>query len=452
MTPDFDPLHVAIDGPAGSGKSSVARAVAERLGLAHVDTGAMYRALTRAALDEGIDLDDGAMLAARLERLALRFLDGRLFVDDTDPGDSLRSPAVDADVSRVSAHAAVRAAMQRRQRIASWDHGQGVVMEGRDIGTHVLPLACAKVYLDATVEERARRRALQAGRPADGDALGAVVEELARRDHLDSTRAESPLRLAPDAERIDTTGLDFDAVVERVCAFAESRRPERIPREELKGYRWRQVSYWATKSFLRGLLWIPYRLRLFGAAHQEIRRPLIFACNHCSYWDPVVLGVLIDRQVSFIAKRELFRGPLGVILRFYGTIPIVRGRFDAKAFDTAGEVLSSGGNVVIFPEGTRKPPGRPGPVKRGLGLLAMATDTPYLPCFVRDTTRSGHALRFMGGAMEAWLGPPTVLRGVDALRSQGLDDATIQARVGELYLAQIGALAHRAERYAPQRS
>lgn len=444
-TPELDPLHVAIDGPAGSGKSSVARAVAERLGLAHVDTGAMYRALTRAALDEGIDPDDGAALAARLDALRLRVLDGRLFVDDADPGDTLRTQEVDGLVSKVSAHAAVRAAMQRRQRTASWDHDQGVVMEGRDIGTHVLPLARAKVYLDAAVEERAHRRALQMARPTEGPLFEREVADLAERDRLDSTRDESPLRIAPDAEVIDTTGLDLEGVVDRVCAFAESRRPERLTRKELAAFRWSQVSYWASKNFLQTLLRIPYRMEIVGAAHQEIREPLIFACNHCSYWDPVLLGTMIDRQVSFIAKRELFKGPLGALLRFYGTIPIVRGRFDAEAFATAGRVLTGGGNVVIFPEGTRKPVGRPGPVKRGLGILAMATGTPYIPCFVRGTTRSGHALRGMGDAMEVWLGPPTILRGLDALRGQGLDDAALQQRIGELYLAQIRALSHRAE-------
>lgn len=447
MTPELDPLHVAIDGPAGSGKSSVAAAVAERLGLAHVDTGAMYRALTRAALDEGIDPSDGERLAARLEALGLRFESGRLLVDDADPGDALRTQEVDGLVSQVSAHAAVREAMQRRQRQASWDHSQGVVMEGRDIGTHVLPLARAKVYLDAAVEVRATRRARQAGRPTEGMSFGNEVEELARRDHLDSTREESPLRIAPDAFVLATDDLGFEQVVDQVAAFAEAQRPQRVAKTELSAYRWRQRSYWGSKNFLETLLSIPYRMRVFGRAHQEIRQPLVFACNHCSYWDPVLLGTKIDRQVSFIAKRELFKGPLGWLLRFYGTIPIVRGRFDREAFATAGRVLADGGNVVIFPEGTRKPVGKPGPVKRGLGILVMATDAPYLPCFVRGTTRSGHALRGVGDAMELWLGPPTVLRGLDALRRQGFDDSALQARIGELYLAQIRALSHRAEHF-----
>ena len=447
MTPDFDPLHVAIDGPAGSGKSSVAKAVAARLGLAHVDTGAMYRALTRSALDEGIGLDDGDRLAARLESLDLRFEDGELHVNGSAAGETLRTTEVDTHVSEVSAHAAVRAAMQRRQRAASWDHTQGVVMEGRDIGTHVLPLARAKIYLDALVEERARRRALQAGREAEGAALQAMALELAERDRRDSTRTESPLRIAPDAHVIDTTGLGFDEVVDRVCEVAEAHRPARIPRARLKPFRWRQTSYWMTKRLVEIVVRIPFRLRKFGAAHQEIEAPLIVTCNHCSNWDPIVLGAQIDRQVSFIAKRELFRGVLGPILRFYDVIPIVRGRFDAVAFATAEKVLGHGGNVVIFPEGTRKPPGRPGPIKRGLGLLAMTTGAPYLPCFVRGTTQTRRALRGVGGSFELWIGPPTVLRGIPALRAQGLDDAQIQARIGELYLAQIHELAHRAERF-----
>ena len=448
MTPEFDPLHVAIDGPAGSGKSSVARAVAERLGLAHVDTGAMYRALTHAALQEGLALDDGPALARRLESLQLHFECSDLVVDGRRAGDAIRTAAVDAEVSGVSAHPEVRAAMQRRQRVASWEHTGGVVMEGRDIGTRVLPLARAKVYLDASVRERARRRALQTGRGDDPAVLEQVVAELAERDRRDSGREESPLRIPPDAAVIDTTGLDFEQVVERVCAHAEACRPERVPRARLKPFRYRQITYRITQAMIRAAVKIPYRMRIFGAPHQEIESPLIVTCNHNSYWDPIVLGSQIDRQVSFIAKRELFKGLLGAFLRFYGVIPIVRGRFDAEAFAIAEAILGAGGNVMIFPEGTRKPPGRPGPVKRGLGLLSMTTGAPYLPCLVRGTTEHARALRGRGGGFEVWVGPPTRLRALDALRAQGLDDSQIQARVGDLYLAQIKALLHRAERFA----
>jgi CMP/dCMP kinase len=201
---------VAIDGPAGSGKSTVARAVAARLGVAYLDTGAMYRSVAFAAIGHGVDPADGDALAKLASSLDIQLGD-RVLVDGVDATAAIRGPAVTATVSAVSAHPAVRAEMVRRQRQWAADHGGGVA-EGRDIGTVVFPDADVKVFLTASEEERARRRQRDDRAPD----VTAVAAELARRDALDSTRAASPLRPADDARVIDTTGRTVDEVVDQV--------------------------------------------------------------------------------------------------------------------------------------------------------------------------------------------------------------------------------------------
>ena len=201
---------VAIDGPAGSGKSTVARAVASRLGIAYLDTGAMYRSVAFAAIQRGVDPTDGEALAKLASGLDIQLGD-RVVVDGVDATAPIRSPEVTAVVSAVSAHPPVRAEMVHRQRRWAAEHGGGVA-EGRDIGTVVFPDADVKVFLTATEDERARRRQRDDRAPD----VSAVAADLARRDALDSTRAKSPLRPADDAVVIDTTGRTVDDVVDQV--------------------------------------------------------------------------------------------------------------------------------------------------------------------------------------------------------------------------------------------
>lgn len=204
---------VAIDGPAGSGKSTVARAVAKRLGVAYLDTGAMYRSVAYAALRDGVDPTDGETLAKLAGNLDIELGD-RVLVDGTDATAAIRGPDVTAVVSTVSAHPAVRADMVRRQRRWAVEHGGGVA-EGRDIGTVVFPDADVKVFLTASEEERARRRQRDDRAPD----VNAVAADLARRDALDSSRATSPLLAADDAVVIDTTGRTVDDVVDQVVGL-----------------------------------------------------------------------------------------------------------------------------------------------------------------------------------------------------------------------------------------
>ena len=214
---DVDATVIAIDGPAGSGKSTVARTVADRLDLPYLDTGAMYRAVAFAALRRGIDPDDAEPVARLARRVELSVEGGVVTVDGVDASIEVRGPEVTRAVSAVAANPAVRAELVDRQRRWAAERGGGVV-EGRDIGTVVFPSACLKVYLTASHEARSARRAKEA---ADLS-YDAVAADIARRDNADSTRAADPMQPAADAVLVDTTGLSIDdvvaAVLERVAA------------------------------------------------------------------------------------------------------------------------------------------------------------------------------------------------------------------------------------------
>ena len=215
-------LIIAIDGPSGAGKGTVARALAARLGYRHVDTGAMYRALAWKATRDGLDLGDAAAVAALGERSTFMLDDGRGEIDGHDVRSAIRTPEMDKAATAVARHPAVRAVLVATQR--KLGQGGGVVMEGRDIGTVVFPDADVKIYLDASPEERARRRAADPAHTSSQTArLSDVATALAERDKNDSTRAVSPLSIAQDATVVDTTGIPIDRVIEQVLALVTSR-------------------------------------------------------------------------------------------------------------------------------------------------------------------------------------------------------------------------------------
>jgi cytidylate kinase len=213
---------VAIDGPAGSGKSSVARAVAGELGVVNLNTGVAYRAVALVALREAVDLEDGASLAEISRRVGLD--GGGARVDGAPvPEEELRTPEVSAAASAVSARPEVRDVLLDVQREAAQKAREqgGAVVEGRDIGTVVLPDAELKIFLSAAPEERARRRAHQTGREAE---LDRIREAMKKRDRRDSERTTSPLKAAPDAVVLDTTALSLEEVVSRVLGLARELR------------------------------------------------------------------------------------------------------------------------------------------------------------------------------------------------------------------------------------
>ena len=210
---------IAIDGPAGAGKSTIARALAKQLGLQYLDTGAMYRAITFAAIERGVSLDDAAAVGALARDAVLEVSESGVTVDGLDATIAIRTPEVTAAVSKVAANSEVRTEMRARQQRWAITHGGGVI-EGRDIGSVVFPDAELKLYLTASPRIRAQRRVAQAG--GDVDEIEAAI---AARDHYDSNRSDSPLTFADGSIVVDTSGSSIDDVLARIAELT-SKGPD----------------------------------------------------------------------------------------------------------------------------------------------------------------------------------------------------------------------------------
>ncbi|HTK45712.1 MAG TPA: (d)CMP kinase [Patescibacteria group bacterium] len=416
-------LVVALDGPASSGKSSVGAAAAARLGYRFCDTGLLYRAITWLALHRGVSAEDTAALVQLVGEIEL--LDdggGRLAhvaVDGIDRTDEVRKPDVDVAVSAYSGVAELRHALLARQHALAAE-GR-IVMAGRDIGTVVLPDADLKLFLDASVEERARRRAQERGIEPESSEGVEILEELRRRDDLDSNRAVAPLRAAEDAVVIRTDGNTFDMTVSLVVnqirraeadrGIASARpgeaapasgvapvvaRPERPRRIRRPAPRPTPI---ATRvgfligmgsAVLRAIARAILRLRFEGDKDLPRSGPLIVAANHASSADPVLIGAFLNaklgRPVNWLGKRELLEFPLtGWAFRIAGIHPVDREAADLDAFRTAMRILEAGQVLAVFPEGTRSRDGALQQVREGVGMLALRSGAPVLPVAVVDS-------------------------------------------------------------------
>jgi cytidylate kinase len=428
VTPDV----IAIDGPVGAGKSTVAQAVSSRLGVARLESGAMYRAVALAALRKGVDLDDGGALGSLAQAMSLE-VNATVLLDGEDVTDALRQEEVSEASSVVARHPDVRAELVRRQR--AWiERHRGGVVEGRDIGTVVAPDATLKVFLTASLDERARRRVEELAAGRTGEAAAApdpaqVAAALAVRDAADANRPVSPLAAADDAVVLDTTGRSVEDVVDEVVSLLAERgggqyagaeepatgrtrdkarpaeavgsttassadpgAPERPPRTlpgplpptpAVRGF------YSVARLIMLGLFRALWDVQIEGARHVPSQGAYILAPVHRNNIDTVLAGLIKPRRPHYLAKASLWTyRPAGWLWSVLGGFPVQREARDLEALRRCVRVLQSGEPLVVFPEGTRRSGPTVGTLEEGAAYLSLRTGTPIVPVGIGGSERA----------------------------------------------------------------
>jgi len=388
-------MIVTIDGPAGAGKSTVARRLAERLGWDYLDTGAMYRAVAWAALERGLDLRAARDVAALAERLSIVVDRDRVTADGVVITDAIRTPSVTEATRLVADAAEVRGVMVELQRRVG--RRTSLVTEGRDQGTVVFPDAELKIFLTASPAERAARRHREQAARGTAVTLADVLESQDRRDAADAAREVGPLRPAADAVLVETDGLSAEQVVDRLADLVARRVPGARARplaahasDPPASRRMVRGSDGSLDLFGRvfyGLLWVLSRtlaVSLLGFRYRFAERPpasggLLVLSTHQSHLDPLLLGLACDRPLASLARSSLYKGPLAPVITALGAIPIDRESPSVSSLRTVIAALKRGIAVMVFPEGTRSADGRLGRIRAGFAVLARRSGVPILP-------------------------------------------------------------------------
>ncbi|HWC10604.1 MAG TPA: (d)CMP kinase [Acidimicrobiales bacterium] len=369
-------MVVAIDGPVGSGKSTVAEAVAERLGLEHLGTGSMYRAVALAVLRRGLDPETASPdeLVEVTSRTRIE-VGERVLLDGEDVTDELRSPDVGRGVSAVAACGPLRDVLVGLQREWVAQRGGGVV-EGRDIGTVVFPDADLKIFLTASDEERARRRS------GDED-----VEALRRRDRLDSSRSASPLSVAEGAVVIDSTDRSVEQVVDEIVRMVKPSPSAAPSPGQPSGAA--LLLYRLTRLAVVGICRTYWRATYEGLEHVPRSEAYVLAPVHRSFIDFGLVAKVDTRRIRYMGKDSLWKvGWFGRFITALGAFPVRRGAADREALRRCMDVIEGGEPLVLFPEGTR----RSGPVVQelyeGAAYVAIRTGVPIVPVGIGGSERA----------------------------------------------------------------
>lgn len=416
---------IAIDGPAGSGKSTVARKVAEALDFLYIDTGAIYRALTLKAIREHIDMRSEKEIIDLSKNLDVRFEDEdgvyKVFLDRGDVTEAIRELSVSQKVKFVSGIKEVRDNMAALQRLLAFK-SKGAVLEGRDIGTVVFPDADYKFYLDASPDERIKRRFKELKAKSMAVSGEEVARDVKERDHSDKTRNVAPLKKADDACYIDTTSMSIDRVVTTVLDTVR-KKPKWflkfldsfIIKKWMLGYRISRLAF---------VVWLNvcHHFKLYGAENLPKKGPFIFASNHISLGDPTVLGVSnVTVPMSILAKEELFYDKHWWWWYYScGCILLNRSKADIGGLKEALTSLKEGRALGIFPEGTRSRTGELQKPELGVGFLAMKSGAPVIPLFIHGTEKVVpiHGSYKIGLPVSAYIGKQVDFTGLDKIKDK----------------------------------
>ena len=379
-------ISIAMDGPVGAGKSTVADGVAKALGILHLDTGAMYRAFAWYALQQGVPLDDEQAVSALTQKAMpeVAYVDGaqRTSIAGQDVTGLIRTPEVSMAASSVSRYAAVRKAMVASQQELA--KKQDVLLDGRDIGTVVLPDAWLKIYLTAAPEARAQRRYDELIRKGQETTFEAVLADVIARDEQDMNREVDPLRVADDAQVVDSTDMNQQQVIDNILLRVKMRKGEKL---EKKGTYLPLYRYGLPVVACLMKLLFPVTFHDLENAQQDA--PCIMISNHLSMLDPVYLAMANKRyHVRFLGKKELIKNP---ILKWFfdklGMIAVDRHNTDMAAIRSCMKVLKDGNVLGVFPEGTRHKEGVMQDLESGIALIALRSKATLVPVYLTDKPR-----------------------------------------------------------------
>ena len=375
-------MIIAIDGPAGTGKSTIAKLLAKSLNFAYFDTGAMYRSFTWFVMQHHIDIEDEKAVKEGVESFHYDIQidpqkEMKYFVCGQDVTEAIRSFAVTDFVSKVAAKANVRHFLVPLQRQFAKD--KNIVVEGRDMGTCVFPKADLKIFLTAKLEIRAQRRLeqIQKTNPQQPLDLQKILEEIKTRDAIDSTREVAPLKCAKDAYVIDTSYLTIDEVLKVIL----DKVPSKPKGKFFPVFRFRPLyALVIVKTWL--LFKIFYRHRVYGLEHLP-KEGAVIAPNHVSLLDPPAVSISIPEEVHFLGKASLFKVFfLGWLIRKLNTHPVSRNASDISSIKTIIRLVKEGKKVLIFPEGSRSLTGELGDLQKGVALIAYLSRCPIVPTYV----------------------------------------------------------------------
>ncbi len=396
-------MIITIDGPSGTGKSTVAKGLAKKLGFTFFDTGAMYRSLAWLILKEGVDPGDPAKVEELLPQFTYEIRSSghgerHYFVQNIDVTHEIRSQRISMAASQIAIYPAVRDAMVKIQR--SFGRSVDAVFEGRDMGTVVFPEADLKIFLTAKAEVRAERRYRELVHkfPDLSMTYDEILKEIQERDQTDSNRTVSPLKQASDAILIDTSKLSAEKVIEKIVGMKPKRR---FPKMKLSY----KIVYWMARLFFKSF----FRLKIYGLEHFRSGAAVI-AANHTSFYDPPVLSISCPEEVHFLAKGSLFDVPLlGRLIRILNSHPVARGASDAAVFRTMIQLLSEGKKLILFPEGGRSSSGALRPLERGLAFLVQKAQCRIIPAYIQGSFEAwpaGQKLPKFFGKMSVVFGSP----------------------------------------------
>lgn len=394
-------INVALDGPSGAGKSTIAKMAAKRLQYVYVDTGALYRSIAYYVISKNCDPKNEQAVVSLLNNIEVKLTydEGaqHVMLNGEDVSDKIRTPEISMVASAVSAIPAVREFLFSLQQTIAKENN--IIMDGRDIGTVVLPNADVKIFLTATAEERANRRFKELSEKGDKSTYDEVLQDIIQRDYNDTHREIAPLKKADNAVELDSTNLNLEETVEAVykiiCDKVKKSDEKKAPGSHstrklpevnpvVRGKKLnpiRRFFYSVLRIIVIGLLKCYYKLSFEGKENLPKDGSNVFASNHRSYLDPILIAMEAKVPCSFMAKEELFKQNAlfkGLITAF-GAFPVTRGKGDTAAIDLSMEKLNKGRNLVIFPEGTRSKDGTVGRGKTGVALIAAIAQVPVVP-------------------------------------------------------------------------